>query len=228
MVRPCPGCWQRSWNNLHRRLHEHWRRSWPAAVARRPAPCCTTARHCAPANSTASSISMCCSTTCGAWPGSLAGALANRLLPPNVGYVECAARGTDAARQVRDHEHARSSRDGSPRSSLDTTMWARFCQPAVLRMVALRRGPRRSASSWIGQRRGLRGRLGGAAGSSAGHGRGILARAVCAHLRGRTARGEDRPCAGHRRQGAGALRGAAAAGLGSRRHPLSQRQRWRD
>lgn len=65
-----------------------------------------------------------------AWPGSALAHLANRLLPPNVGYLEIAhdqqvlrakyAVMTPAQFAARVGEHSR-----------DTTIWARFCQPAV-------------------------------------------------------------------------------------------------
>jgi hypothetical protein len=62
------------------------------------------------------------------WPGSRLAALANRLLPPNVGYVEgtfdgVALRAKYAVLTLAQFEARVADR------SLDTTLWARFCQP---------------------------------------------------------------------------------------------------
>lgn len=62
------------------------------------------------------------------WPGSRVAALANRVLPPNVGYVEgsfdgVALRAKYAVISMRQFESRVSD------LSLDTTLWARFCQP---------------------------------------------------------------------------------------------------
>lgn len=65
-----------------------------------------------------------------AWPGRLA-ALANRLLPPNVGYVE----GTFAGLTLRAKYALITLRQFEKRvagQTLDTTLWARFCQPCRL------------------------------------------------------------------------------------------------
>ena len=61
------------------------------------------------------------------WPGRLA-ALANRLLPPNVGYVEgnyggVALKAKYAVMSMQQFEARVADK------SLDTTLWARFCQP---------------------------------------------------------------------------------------------------
>ena len=63
-----------------------------------------------------------------AWPGSRLAAFANRLLPPNVGYVE----GTFAGAPLRAKFALIAIRQFERRvagHSVDTTMWARFCQP---------------------------------------------------------------------------------------------------
>jgi len=62
------------------------------------------------------------------WPGSRLAALANRLLPPNVGYVEGSfgavpLRAKYAVIALEQFEARVADR------SLDTTLWARFCQP---------------------------------------------------------------------------------------------------
>lgn len=66
----------------------------------------------------------------GAWPGSRLAALANRLLPPNVGYFE----GSVAGQPLR-AKYAVMSLDqfrrGVSVTALDTTLWARFSQPCA-------------------------------------------------------------------------------------------------
>jgi hypothetical protein len=63
-----------------------------------------------------------------AWPGSLLSRTANRLLPPNVGYLEFVHDG-----QLLRAKYAVLStsqfRRRIRRQSIDTTIWARFCQP---------------------------------------------------------------------------------------------------
>jgi hypothetical protein len=65
-----------------------------------------------------------------AWPGSRLAAMANRLLPPNVGYVEADINGQRVRAKYAvmrlDQFRARMSV-----RSLDTTLWARFSQPCV-------------------------------------------------------------------------------------------------
>jgi hypothetical protein len=66
----------------------------------------------------------------GAWHGSRLAAAANRLLPPNVGYVE----GVFADQPLRAKYAVMSSlqfRQRMSAASLDTTVWARFCQPCI-------------------------------------------------------------------------------------------------
>ena len=67
---------------------------------------------------------------CADWPGSRLAALANRLLPPNVGYVEADIDGRPlrakyAVMTVAQFRHAMSVH------RIDTTMWARFSQPCA-------------------------------------------------------------------------------------------------
>lgn len=65
-----------------------------------------------------------------AWPGSAAARLGNRLLPPNVGYFE----GTQGGHTLRAKYAVMSLaqfRRGIAFGSLDTTLWARFCQPCA-------------------------------------------------------------------------------------------------
>lgn len=75
-------------------------------------------------------------------PGGCVARLANRLLPPNVRYAEFEAAGEDGRRHVLRAKVAILSAPqfasrASPRV-LDTTVWARFCQPA--RLVWVRDG----------------------------------------------------------------------------------------
>jgi hypothetical protein len=65
-----------------------------------------------------------------AWPGPALARLANRWLPPNVGYLELDQGGEKlrakyAVMSVAQFRH----RLGA--AALDTTLWARFCQPAL-------------------------------------------------------------------------------------------------
>ncbi|HUG72729.1 MAG TPA: hypothetical protein VMK82_04830 [Steroidobacteraceae bacterium] len=66
----------------------------------------------------------------GAWPGPALARQANRWLPPNVGYLELdhggeKLRAKYAVMSVSQFRH----RLGA--AALDTTLWARFCQPAL-------------------------------------------------------------------------------------------------
>lgn len=67
---------------------------------------------------------------CADWPGSRLASAANRLLPPNVGYLEQDVGGRRlrakyAVMTVAQFGHAMSVR------RIDTTLWARFSQPCV-------------------------------------------------------------------------------------------------
>jgi hypothetical protein len=66
----------------------------------------------------------------GAWPGSAVAHLANRCLPPNVGYFEF-----EHEQQVLRAKFAIIATTQFARrvqvDSLDTTIWARFCQPSL-------------------------------------------------------------------------------------------------
>ncbi|MET0281434.1 MAG: hypothetical protein ABW278_09980 [Steroidobacteraceae bacterium] len=77
-----------------------------------------------------------------AWPGSPLAHLGNRLLPPNVGYIELPYAGPAAGPVVLRAKYAVLSTAQFARrvrmTSVDTTIWARFCQPAL---CAWRRSP---------------------------------------------------------------------------------------
>ena len=66
----------------------------------------------------------------GAWPGSRLAALANAVLPPNVGYFEGQVDETTLRAKFALISLAQFSRGVSP-GSLDTTLWARFSQPCA-------------------------------------------------------------------------------------------------
>lgn len=65
----------------------------------------------------------------GAWPGPRLAALANRLLPPNVGYIETTVQGHALRAKYALISMAQFHRGVSP-GALDTTLWARFSQPS--------------------------------------------------------------------------------------------------
>lgn len=68
--------------------------------------------------------------TVGAWPGSLLSRTANRLLPPNVGYLEFDHSGQSLRAKYAVLSTAQFRRR-LRRQSIDTTIWARFCQPVL-------------------------------------------------------------------------------------------------
>ena len=70
----------------------------------------------------------------GAWPGSRLAALANAVLPPNVGYFEGQVDETTLRAKFALISLAQFSR-GVSFGSLDTTLWARFSQPCCLAWV---------------------------------------------------------------------------------------------
>jgi len=65
-----------------------------------------------------------------AWPGSRLTALAGRLLPPNVGYLETAIDGATLRAKYAVMTVAQFRRAMSARR-IDTTLWARFSQPVA-------------------------------------------------------------------------------------------------
>lgn len=120
-----------------------------------------------------------------AWPGSRLAAFANRLLPPNVGYVEgnyggTALRAKFALVSMRQFERRVAG------ESLDTTMWARFCQPCrcvwqrsnedALRVTAAVRSATITAAGWAAA-------LGPARGTAADFWAALFARTYVTELR---------------------------------------------
>jgi hypothetical protein len=65
-----------------------------------------------------------------AWPGLALARLANRWLPPNVGYLELDHGGGKLRAKYAVMSVAQ-FRQRLGAASLDTTLWARFCQPAL-------------------------------------------------------------------------------------------------
>jgi hypothetical protein len=65
-----------------------------------------------------------------AWPGSALTRVANRLLPPNVGYIEFTHQGQTLRAKFAVMSLRQFRRRLRPQS-LDTTIWARFCQPVL-------------------------------------------------------------------------------------------------
>ena len=63
-----------------------------------------------------------------AWPGSRLAALANRLLPPNVAYLETTIDDRSVRAKIAVMSVAQFA-DGMSSTALDTTLWARFSQP---------------------------------------------------------------------------------------------------
>ncbi len=64
----------------------------------------------------------------GAWPGSRLAALANRLVPPNVSYIEAEVEGHRLRAKYAVMSMAQFRR-GVSAEAFDTTLWARFSQP---------------------------------------------------------------------------------------------------
>ena len=71
---------------------------------------------------------------CADWPGSRLAAVANRLLPPNVGYLEEQVDGRPLRAKYAVMTFAQFRRAMSVKR-IDTTLWARFSQPCALLYV---------------------------------------------------------------------------------------------
>jgi hypothetical protein len=129
-----------------------------------------------------------------AWPGTFLTRLANRLLPPNVGYVEFGHEG----QMLRAKYAVLSTAQFAQRlaaDSCDTTIWARFCQPAVL-VWTRSAADREHVFDLVGQAVQTAGswaaRLGPATGTAAEFWRALFARTYAAELRvERQARAQD-------------------------------------
>jgi hypothetical protein len=120
-----------------------------------------------------------------AWPQSFSARIANHLLPPNVGYLE---RDIDGARVRAKYAVLDTAQFAgrTRRGSFDTTIWARFCQPAVCvwarsepdrtRVSELVAGAVATAAEWAAQ-------LGPAVAPPAEYWRSLFARTYAAELR---------------------------------------------
>jgi hypothetical protein len=119
------------------------------------------------------------------WPGSRMAAAANRLLPPNVGYLEGNYLGESLRAKYALMSVAQFQRRMSARS-LDTTVWARFCQPCIC-VLARSENDRRmitdtvcmavvTAARWAAE-------LGPAAATAEDYWRALFARTYAAELR---------------------------------------------
>jgi hypothetical protein len=129
-----------------------------------------------------------------AWPASLFAKCANRLLPPIVGYIEATIAGQPLRAKYAVMSVAQFRSRMSPKS-LDTTLWARFCQPCLCvcarneadrRTVALAvRDAVVTAAQWAAA-------VGPATGSAADFWRSLFAKTYGAELRVESAqRGVD-------------------------------------
>lgn len=121
----------------------------------------------------------------GAWPGSWLARLANRLLPPNVGYLELQHAGQTLRAKyavMSTAQFARRLTDGS----CDTTIWARFCQPSLLvwnRSAADQIDRCAVVGSAVNCAAGWAARLGPAQGTAGEFWRALFARTYAAELR---------------------------------------------
>jgi hypothetical protein len=129
-----------------------------------------------------------------AWPGSRWAALANRVLPPNVGYVESQIDGRTLRAKYAVMSLERFATSMSPRS-IDTTLWARFSQPCAClvarssdeerRVAAAVQSALLTAARWAAL-------LGPASGRAEDFWRALYARTYAAELRvERSTRGAD-------------------------------------
>lgn len=120
-----------------------------------------------------------------AWPGSFLSRCANRLLPPNVGYVEFPHQGqTLRAKYAVMSSTQFAARVGG--HSSDTTIWARFCQPALL-VWSRTAADRDAVTGMIGEAVNTAARwaaaLGPASGTAEAYWRALFARTYAAELR---------------------------------------------
>ncbi len=130
----------------------------------------------------------------GAWPGPRLAALANRLLPPNVGYIETTIDGQPLRAKYALISVAQFRRGVSP-AALDTTLWARFSQPCCC-VWARSDADREAATDAVRQAvvtaAGWAAELGPAHGDALAYWRALFAHTYAAELRvEKSARGDD-------------------------------------
>jgi hypothetical protein len=129
-----------------------------------------------------------------AWPGPRLAAIANRLLPPNVGYLETMVEG-QALRAKYALISVAQFRGGVSPAALDTTLWARFSQPCCC-VWARSDADREAAIDAVRQAvitaAGWAAELGPARGDALAYWRALFANTYAAELRvERSARGGD-------------------------------------
>ena len=129
-----------------------------------------------------------------AWPGPRLAALANRLLPPNVGYIEATVEGQALRAKYALISVAQFRRGVSP-AALDTTLWARFSQPcccAWARSDADREAATDAVRQAVLTAAGWAAELGPARGDALAYWRALFAHTYAAELRvEKSARGDD-------------------------------------
>ena len=129
-----------------------------------------------------------------AWPGPRLAALANRLLPPNVGYIEATVDGQALRAKYALISVAQFHRGVSP-AALDTTLWARFSQPcccAWARSDADREAATDAVQQAVITAAGWAAELGPAHGDALAYWRALFVHTYAAELRvEKTARGDD-------------------------------------
>lgn len=129
-----------------------------------------------------------------AWPGPRLAALANRLLPPNVGYTEATVEGQPLRAKYALISVAQFRRGVSP-TALDTTLWARFSQPcccAWARSDADREAATDAVRQAVLTAAGWAAELGPARGDALAYWRALFAHTYAAELRvEKSARGDD-------------------------------------
>ncbi len=129
-----------------------------------------------------------------AWPGPRLAALANRLLPPNVGYIEATVDGQALRAKYALISVAQFHRGVSP-AALDTTLWARFSQPcccAWARSDADREAATDAVQQAVITAAGWAAELGPARGDAQTYWQALFAHTYAAELRvEKSARGDD-------------------------------------
>lgn len=129
-----------------------------------------------------------------AWPGSLLTRSLNRLLPPNVGFLEMAVDGAMLRAKYAVMSLQQFAARVSP-AAFDTTIWARFCQPSLCiwsRSQADRENAAGLVASAVVAAASWAARLGPATGSAEDYWGSLFAHTYAAELRvERTSRPRD-------------------------------------
>lgn len=129
-----------------------------------------------------------------AWPGSRWAALANAVLPPNVGYLEDTVAGQALRAKYALISVAQFRRGVSP-AALDTTLWARFSQPcccAWARSEADREAATEAVQQAVVTAATWAAALGPASGEATAYWQALYAQTYAAELRvEKSARGND-------------------------------------